>query len=220
MPSLRARASNLSSEDCCVSSNPLMPSLARLLSRTLLIISMPTLMSCSSSCASSLFDSARAMVVGIVTTLKDVRSWSVNISWSLIMRNWNDRNWSGASPPPPSQPKRSRRRATRSTRRSRKSGKLRSRNACPVGAMSIIMWSNFSVSTSSSNSTSDTISSLPGGNVSKRFTKSSMGSCCRTCPTRPPSCWRNCSASRTVAWKRCMAAEVSTSIAQSSPGPM
>mmetsp|Transcript_42377 Transcript_42377/g.132084 ORF Transcript_42377/g.132084 Transcript_42377/m.132084 type:complete len:347 (+) Transcript_42377:431-1471(+) len=220
MPSLMAKASSLSSDDLWVSSKPLTSSLARLGSRILLIMSMPTLMSCSSSWDSNLFVSARARLVGIATTAKEVRSGSVKRSCSLIMRNWNERSRSGISPPSPSQPKRSRKRATRSARRSRKSGKLSSRRACPVGAMSMTMWSNFSVSTSSSSSTSATISSLPGGSVSKRFTKSSIGSCCSTWPTRPPASSRRCNASRTVAWKRCMAAPVSTSIAQSSPGPM
>mmetsp|Transcript_15638 Transcript_15638/g.46939 ORF Transcript_15638/g.46939 Transcript_15638/m.46939 type:complete len:215 (-) Transcript_15638:640-1284(-) len=135
------------------------------------------------------------------------------------MRNWKDRSWSGPSSLPASQPKRSRRRATLSARRSRKSGKLRSRTACPVGAVSMMMRSNFSFLTSSRTSTRATISSLPGGSVSKRFTKSSMGNCSSTWPTMPPPDLRLLRASFTVSWKRRTAAFVSTSMPQSSPAP-
>mmetsp|Transcript_37919 Transcript_37919/g.114554 ORF Transcript_37919/g.114554 Transcript_37919/m.114554 type:complete len:462 (-) Transcript_37919:447-1832(-) len=192
------------------------PCCARPASMMRLTMIMPARMSCLSKSSNNRLDSSRARTVGMDTTAKHVRSLSANRSCNSIILNWNDRNWSGPSPPA-SQPKRSRNRATRSARRSRKSGKERRRNACPVGAVSMIMWSNLSFLNSSNTSTKATISSLPGGSVSKRLTKSSMGNCCNTCPTMPPCSSRRCNASRTVAWNRDMAAAVSTSMAHNSP---
>mmetsp|Transcript_30154 Transcript_30154/g.56573 ORF Transcript_30154/g.56573 Transcript_30154/m.56573 type:complete len:308 (+) Transcript_30154:185-1108(+) len=183
-------------------------------------MTMPHLMSCSSSWTSKRFVSSRASVVGMVTTEKELRSGSVKSSWSSIIRNWKDRTWSGPSLLPESHPKRSRSRATRSASRSRKSGYVSSRTAWPVGAVSMMIRSNFSFSTLSSTSVNATISSLPGGSVSKRSTKSCIGSWFSTWPTMPPSDCRCCNASRTVSWKRFMAAAVSTSMAKSSPAPV
>mmetsp|Transcript_10054 Transcript_10054/g.19001 ORF Transcript_10054/g.19001 Transcript_10054/m.19001 type:complete len:261 (+) Transcript_10054:241-1023(+) len=217
--SLLAIASKACKDVCCLSNSLAIPSWARSASSLRLAITMPSRMSCSFSCSMRRLVSSSARTVGMATAVNEVRSASVNRSWSSIILNWKERNWSGPSPPA-SQPKRSRNLATLSARRSKKSGKLNSLNAWPVGAVSMIIWSNFSFFISSRTSTSATISSLPGGNVSNKLTKSSIGNCCNTCPTRPPPCSRLANAVRTVSWKRCIAAPVSTSIAHSSPVPM
>mmetsp|Transcript_91180 Transcript_91180/g.195568 ORF Transcript_91180/g.195568 Transcript_91180/m.195568 type:complete len:246 (-) Transcript_91180:104-841(-) len=217
--SFLAKASNRSREAPCVDIKALTLSEARLGSMMRFTTTMPARTSSSSNCVRRRLVSSSANCVGMATTTKEVRSGSVKRDWSSIMRNWKVRNWSVPSPSPASHPKRSRKRAMRSARRSRKSGKLRSLKAWPVGAVSMMIRSNFSCFTSSRTSTSATISSLPGGRVSKRFTKSSIGNCCSTWPTMPPAASRRANASRTVAWKRFMADAVSTSMAQSSPAP-